>query len=119
MIFSDPFACPLRRAAHVLWQLAANNPGAPVRIVNAGAISPLVALLGTGSIEAKEEVRSPAVHALSCPSTPPHMRALCPTTPAPIKLTRPPLTHGGRGSFPGHTGPPTTLEKCAAPACPC
>ena len=51
-----------RRSAHVLWQLAANNPGAPVRIVNAGGISPLVALLGTGTIEAKEE----AVNALTC-----------------------------------------------------
>ena len=51
-----------RRSAHVLWQLAQNNPGAPVRIVNAGAISPLVALLGTGTIEAKEE----AVSALTC-----------------------------------------------------
>ena len=51
-----------RRSAHVLWELASNNPGAPVRIVNAGAISPLVALLGTGSIEAKEE----AVGALTC-----------------------------------------------------
>ena len=33
-----------------------------VRIVNAGAISPLVALLGTGTIAAKEE----AVLALTC-----------------------------------------------------
>ena len=51
-----------RRSAHVLWQLAETNTGAPNRIVNAGAISPLVALLGTGSIEAKEE----AVGALTC-----------------------------------------------------
>ena len=50
------------RSAHALWDLAENNDGAPVRIVNAGAISPLVALLGTGSIEAKEE----AVGALTC-----------------------------------------------------
>ena len=34
-----------QRAAHALWELSANNPGAPVIIVNAGAISPLVALL--------------------------------------------------------------------------
>lgn len=35
--------------------IASKNTGAPVRVVNAGAISPLVMLLGTGSIEAKEE----------------------------------------------------------------
>ena len=51
-----------RRSAHMLWELAANNQGAPVRIVNAGAISPLVALMGKGSVEAKDE----AVGALSC-----------------------------------------------------
>ena len=51
-----------RRAAHALWQLAGNNHGAPVRVVNAGAISPLVALLGNGTLEAKEE----AAGALSC-----------------------------------------------------
>ena len=50
------------RAAAVLANLARENSGASVRIVNAGAISPLVALLGTGSPEAKEE----AVSALSC-----------------------------------------------------
>ena len=43
------------RAAHALWELAENNPGAPVRVVNAGAISPLVTLLGTGSLNAKSE----------------------------------------------------------------
>ncbi len=50
-----------QRSAHALWELALRHPGAPVRIVNAGAISPLVALLGNGSIAAKEE----AVGALS------------------------------------------------------
>ena len=50
------------RAAHALWMLATNNNGAPVRVVNAGAISPLVMLLGMGSMKAKEE----AVGALSC-----------------------------------------------------
>ena len=50
-----------QRSAHALWELAKSHPGAPVRIVNAGAISPLVALLGYGSIAAKEE----AVGALS------------------------------------------------------
>ena len=44
-----------KRAAHALWKLAESNPGAPVRVVNAGAISPLVALLGTGTLEAKHE----------------------------------------------------------------
>ena len=51
-----------QRSAHALRDLAQKHPGASVRIVNAGAISPLVALLGHGSIEAKEE----AVGALSC-----------------------------------------------------
>ena len=44
-----------QRAAHTLWELAQNNPGAPVIIVNAGAISPLVTLLSTGVSEAKKE----------------------------------------------------------------
>ena len=43
------------RAAHALRELAADNPGSPVVIVNAGAISPLVALLSTGATEVKEE----------------------------------------------------------------
>jgi len=51
-----------RRSAVALWDLAANNPGAPVRIVNAGAISPLVALMGTGRLDVYEA----AVGALSC-----------------------------------------------------
>ena len=55
----------LRRAARALWKLADENEGAPVRVVNAGAISPLVALLGTGSMEAKSE----AVGALTCLAT--------------------------------------------------
>ena len=50
-----------QRSAHALKELARRHPGASVRIVNAGAISPLVSLLGIGSIEAKEE----AVGALS------------------------------------------------------
>ena len=44
-----------QRAAHTLWELATNNPGAPVIVVNAGAISPLVMLLSTGVSEAKKE----------------------------------------------------------------
>ena len=51
-----------RRAAHTLWDLAINHPGAASRVVNAGAISPLVTLLGTGSLEAKSE----AAGALKC-----------------------------------------------------
>ena len=61
-LLSNPTEGAQKRSAHVLWQLAETNPGAPNRIVNAGAISPLVALLGTGSLEAKEE----AVGALTC-----------------------------------------------------
>ena len=48
----------------MLYDLAGNNPGAPVRIVNAGAISPLVALLGKSS--ETPETREEAVGALSC-----------------------------------------------------
>lgn len=49
-----------RRCAHMLCELSILN-GAPVRIVNAGAISPLVAILSKSSKEAKEE----AISALS------------------------------------------------------
>ena len=51
-----------RRAAHTLWELALNHPGAAGRVVNAGAISPLVTLLGVGTLDAKEE----AAGALTC-----------------------------------------------------
>jgi vacuolar protein 8 len=51
-----------RRSARALWELSRRHDCAPVRIVNAGAISPLVALLGSGSLGAKEE----AVGALTC-----------------------------------------------------
>ena len=51
-----------RRCAHLLYELGTSNDGAPVRIVNAGAISPLVAILGTTFTEAKEA----AIGALSC-----------------------------------------------------
>jgi vacuolar protein 8 len=51
-----------RRASHALWELAKNNEGAPGRIVNAGGISPLVALMG----RAPEDVYEEAVGALSC-----------------------------------------------------
>ena len=47
-----------QRAAHTLWELAHNNAGAPVIIVNAGAISPLVMLLSTGVSEAKRRPRA-------------------------------------------------------------
>ena len=39
----------------MLRDLAAENPGSPVVIVNAGAISLLVTLLTTGAAEVKEE----------------------------------------------------------------
>ena len=41
------------RTARVLSRLAATNKGAPVIIVNAGAISPLVTLLANGALEVK------------------------------------------------------------------
>lgn len=44
-----------QRAAHTLWELGLSNAGAPIIIVNAGAISPLVMLLSTGVSEAKRE----------------------------------------------------------------
>ena len=61
-LLTSPNEGAQRRAAHSLWDLANDHPGAPVRIVNAGAISPLVTLLGSGPVEAKEE----AVGVLSC-----------------------------------------------------
>ena len=51
-----------RRCAHLLCELGTNNAGAPGRIVNAGAISPLVAILGTTFADAKEQ----AIGALAC-----------------------------------------------------
>ena len=42
------------RSARVLCDLATRNAGCTVRIVNAGAISPLVPLLGSGTSEARE-----------------------------------------------------------------
>ena len=44
-----------QRAAHILWELATSDPGAPVIIVNAGAISPLVMLVSCGKTECKKE----------------------------------------------------------------
>lgn len=44
-----------RRAAHAVCDLAANHPGSPGIIVNAGAISPLVNLLSNGVLEVKKE----------------------------------------------------------------
>ena len=52
-----------RRAARVLRDLAAENPGSPVVIVNAGAISPLVTLLSSGAPEVKEEAAGRALDA--------------------------------------------------------
>ena len=50
-----------RRCAHMLSSLAQSIPGSHVRIVNAGAISPLVAILTSSSREAQES----AISALS------------------------------------------------------
>ena len=44
------------RTARVLADICANNPGSPVIIVNAGAISPLVTLLSMGVLDVKAEV---------------------------------------------------------------
>ena len=53
-----------RRSAHMLRELVHKHDGAPQRVVNAGAISPLVALLGTGELETKEEAAG-ALHLLA------------------------------------------------------
>ena len=59
-----------RRGARVLRDLAAANPGSPVLIVNAGAISPLVNLLTTGVSEVKEEAAGAlSTLAFNSPST--------------------------------------------------
>ena len=52
------------RSAHMLGDLASTSAGAPVRIVNAGAISPLVALASSPS--ASSETQGEAALALSC-----------------------------------------------------
>ena len=58
------------RASRVISDLAANNPGSPVTIVNAGAISPLVNLLSGGSLEVKAEAANALKNlSLSSPST--------------------------------------------------
>ena len=46
-----PNAGARRRAAKVIRDIATSNPSSPVVIINAGAISPLVALLGCGLAE--------------------------------------------------------------------
>ena len=59
-----------QRAAHALKDLGGNNPGSPVLIVNAGAISPLVTLLSTGAPEVKEETAGAlSTLAFNSPST--------------------------------------------------
>ena len=59
-----------QRSARVLRDLAARNPGSPVVVVNAGAISPLVSCLSEGVPAVKEEAAG-ALSALSfnSPST--------------------------------------------------
>ena len=59
-----------RRSSRVLRDLAAANPGSPVVIVNAGAISPLVTLLTTGVADVKEEAAGAlSTLAFNSPST--------------------------------------------------
>lgn len=59
-----------RRAAKALRDLARDNPGSPVVIVNAGAISPLVNLLSAGAAEVKEEAAGAlSTLAFNSPST--------------------------------------------------
>ena len=59
-----------QRSAQVLRTLAQNEPGSPVVIVNAGAISPLVTLLSSGAAEVKEEAaRALSTLAFNSPST--------------------------------------------------
>ena len=59
-----------RRGARVIAELAKHNPGSPVIIVNAGAISPLATLLSTGSKEVKEEASAALSNlSLNSPST--------------------------------------------------
>lgn len=43
------------RSAQALWALASNQPESPTVIVNAGAISPLVNLLASGTLRAKQQ----------------------------------------------------------------
>ena len=43
------------RAAQAIWALAQEQPESPTVIVNAGAISPLVGLLSSGTARAKEQ----------------------------------------------------------------
>ena len=58
------------RAAQVMSQLAKYNPGSPVTIVNAGAISPLVNLLSGGTLAAKAEASNALKNlSLNSPST--------------------------------------------------
>ena len=43
------------RGAHALWDLASDQPTSPVAILNAGALLPLVKMLGSGAPEARVE----------------------------------------------------------------
>ena len=51
-----------QRAAQQLREIAVSNQGAAARVVNAGAIAPLITLLGSGPLHAKDS----AVGVLSC-----------------------------------------------------
>ena len=69
-LLANPNHGTQQRAAHALCNLAANNPGSPVIIVNAGAISPLVTLLAQGPPEVKEEAAGTlSTLAFNSPST--------------------------------------------------
>lgn len=69
-LLANPSVGAQTRSARVLRDLAASNPGSPVVIVNAGAISPLVTLLSTGAAEVKEEAAGAlSTLAFNSPST--------------------------------------------------
>ena len=54
-LLGNPSAGAQQRSARALRDMAGSNPGSPVVIVNAGAISPLVSLLSAGALEVKGE----------------------------------------------------------------
>ena len=69
-LLGNPATGTQRRAAQALRDLAANNPGSPVVIVNAGAISPLVTLLSSGAPDVKEKAADAlSTLAFNSPST--------------------------------------------------
>ena len=70
LLLGSPSKGTQQRAAQALCALAAHNPGSPVIIVNAGAISPLVNLLAMGAAAVKEEAANTlSTLAFNSPST--------------------------------------------------